>query len=91
MKLRYVLTVSLFTVFMIPFIKNMNTADALDKYGCDNPDRKMHINWYGGQCYGEGRDTICYQRARVHDSSIYLEFIMNWPTFIWPVSKPASQ
>jgi hypothetical protein len=44
MKLRYALTVSLFTVFMIPFIKNINTADALDKYGCDNPDRQMHIN-----------------------------------------------
>ena len=55
MKLRYVLTVSLFTVFMIPFIKNINTADALDKYGCDNPDRKMHIN-----CLRTKLDTTPY-------------------------------
>ena len=55
MKLRYALTVSLFTVFMIPFIKNINTADALDKYGCDNPDRQMHIN-----CLRTKLDTTPY-------------------------------
>lgn len=55
MKLRYLLTVSLFTVFMIPFIKNIDNADALDKYGCDNPDRKMHIN-----CLRTKLDTTPY-------------------------------
>ena len=55
MKLRYALTLSLFTVFMIPFIKNINTADALDKYGCDNPDRQMHIN-----CLRTKLDTTPY-------------------------------
>ena len=55
MKLRYVLTVSLFIVFMIPFTININTADALGKYGCDNSDRKMHIN-----CLRTKLDTTPY-------------------------------
>jgi hypothetical protein len=57
MRLRYVLTVSLFTVFMIPFIKNVNTADALGKYGCDSPllGTMLQIN-----CLRTKLDTTTY-------------------------------
>lgn len=55
MKLRYVLILSLFTVLMVPFIENVSTANAHGKYGCENPDRNLHIN-----CLRTKLDTTPY-------------------------------
>ena len=44
MKLKYVLSALLFIVFMIPFVGNVGTADALGNYGCGNPDSKTHVS-----------------------------------------------